>query len=106
MLNCLCLIRKEMNVREEGRLAREGVSGAACTCTTWHVLEVPKSRQMMTAAVKLKDACSLEEVMTYLGSILKSRDLTLPTKVRLVKAMVFPVVMYGYESLTIKKAER
>ena len=60
----------------------------------------------MTAAMKLKDACSLEEVMTYLGSILKSRDLTLPTKVRLVKAMVFPVVMYGYESLTIKKAER
>ena len=61
---------------------------------------------MVTAAMKLKDACSLEEVMTYLGSILKSRDLTLPTKVRLVKAMVFPVVMYGYESLTIKKAER
>ena len=43
--------------------------------------------------------------MTYLGSILKSRDLTLPTQVRLVKAMVFPVVMYGYKSLTIKKAE-
>ena len=43
--------------------------------------------------------------MTNLNSILKSRDLTLPTKVRLVKAMVFPVVMYGYESWTIKKAE-
>ena len=46
------------------------------------------------------------KVMTNLHSILKSRDLTLPTKVRLVKAMVFPVVMYGCESWTIKKAER
>ena len=43
--------------------------------------------------------------MTSLDSILKSRDITLPTKVNLVKAMVFPVVMYGYESWTIKKAE-
>ena len=44
--------------------------------------------------------------MTNIDSILKSRDITLPAKVRLVKAMVFPVVMYGYESWTIKKAER
>ena len=46
------------------------------------------------------------KVITNLDSIFKSRDITLPTKVRLVKAMVFPVVMYGYESWTIKKAER
>ena len=45
------------------------------------------------------------KVMTNLDSILKSRDITLPTKIYLVKAMVFPVVMYGYESWTIKKAE-
>ena len=45
------------------------------------------------------------KVMTNLDSILKSRDITLSTKIRLVKAMVFPVVMYGYESLTVKKAE-
>ena len=45
------------------------------------------------------------KVMTNLDSILKSRDITLPTKVRLVKVMVFPLVMYGYESWTIKKAE-
>ena len=45
------------------------------------------------------------KVMTHLDSIFKSRDITLPTKVRLVKAMVFPVVMYGCESLTVKKAE-
>ena len=46
------------------------------------------------------------KAMTYLDSILKSRDITLPTKVRLVKAVVFPVVMYGCNSWTIKKAER
>ena len=44
--------------------------------------------------------------MMNINSILKSRDITLPMKVRLVKAMVFPVVMYGYESWTVKKAER
>ena len=46
------------------------------------------------------------KVMTNLDSIFKSRDITLPTKVRLIKAMVFPVVMYGCESWTVKKAER
>ena len=46
------------------------------------------------------------KAMTNLDSILKSRDITLPTKVRLVKAMIFPVVMYGCESWTIRKAER
>ena len=47
-----------------------------------------------------------KKVMTHLDSILKSRDITLPTKVFLVKAMVFPVVMYGCENWTVKKAER
>ena len=61
---------------------------------------------MVTGAMKLKDACSLEKkVMTNIDSILKSRDITLPTKVHLVKAMVFPVVMYECESWTIEKAE-
>ena len=59
-----------------------------------------------STAMKLKDACSLEEkTMTNLDSIFKSRDIALPTKVHLVKAMVFPVVMYGCESCTVKKAE-
>ena len=59
----------------------------------------PESLQMVTATMKLKDTCSLDEkAMTNLDRILKSRDITLPTKVRLVKAMVFPVVMYGCES--------
>ena len=62
---------------------------------------------MVTAAMKLKDACSLEfrKAMTNLDSILKSRDITLQTKVHLVKAIVFPVVMYACESWLIKKAE-
>ena len=64
----------------------------------------PKSLRMVIAAMKLKDACSLEG-KTNLDSILKSRDMTLPTKVHLVKAMVFPVAMYGCESWTLKKAE-
>ena len=61
----------------------------------------------MTAAMKLKDALLLErKVMTNLDSIFKIIDITLPTKVHLVKAMIFPVVMYGCESWVIKKAER
>ena len=61
---------------------------------------------MLTAAMKLKDTWLLErKPMTNLDSILKSRDITLPTKVHLGKAMVFPVVMYGRESWSIKKAE-
>ena len=68
----------------------------------------PKSLHMVIAAMKLKDAYSLEGklCMTNLDSIFKSRDITLPTKVHLVKAMVFPLVMYGCESWTVKKAER
>ena len=62
---------------------------------------------MVTAAMKLKDACFLEKkAMTNLVSVLKSRDITLLTKVHIVKAMVFPVVKYGCESWSVKKAER
>ena len=66
----------------------------------------PKSLQMVIAAMKLKLFFLGRKVMTNLDSILKSRDITLPTKVRLVKAMVFPVVMCVCESWTVKKAER
>ena len=60
----------------------------------------------MTVARKLKDTCSLEKkAMTNIDGVLKSRDITLPTKVRVDKAMVFSVVMYGCESWTIHKAE-
>ena len=73
-------------------------------CQTF--LGAPKSLHMVTAAIKLKDTCSLEESYDQLGQHIKSRDITLPTKVHLVKAMVFPVVMYECESWTIKKAEQ
>ena len=65
----------------------------------------PELLQMVTAARKLKDLLLGRKVMTNLDSIFKSRDITLPTKICLVKAMVFPVVTYGCESWTVKKAE-
>ena len=68
-------------------------------------LGAPKSLQMVIAAMKLRCLLFGRKVMTNLDSIFKSRDITLPTKVRLVKAMVFPVVMYGCEGWTVKKAE-
>ena len=75
-------------------------------CQTF-IWEAPVSVQIVTATMKLKDTCLLlgRKVMTNLDSILKRRDITLPTKVHLVKAMIFPVVMYGCESWTRKKAE-
>ena len=60
---------------------------------------------MVTAAMKLRHLLLRRKAMTNLDSILKSRDITLPTKFHIVKAMVFPVVMYGCESWTIKKVE-
>jgi len=70
------------------------------------VLGAPKSLQMVIAAMKYKRHLLLgRKAMTNLDSILKSRDITLTTKVHLVKAMVFPVVTYGCKSWTIKKAE-
>ena len=65
----------------------------------------PKSLQMVTAAMKLRHLHLGRKVMTNLDSILKSKDVTLPTKARLVKTMVFLVVMYGCKSWTIKKVE-
>ena len=61
---------------------------------------------MVTVAMKLRCWLLESKAMTNLDSILKSRDITLPTKVHLVKALVFPVVMYACESWTVKKAER
>ena len=91
---------------------------ASCPITSWEidVETVEKVSDFIFGGSKITadGDCSHEikrrlllgrKVMTNLDSILKSRDITLPTKVRLVKAMIFPIVMYGYESWTIKKAE-
>ena len=60
---------------------------------------------MVTAAIRFKDTYSLEgKVMINVGSVLKSKDISLSTKIRLVKTMIFPVVVYGCESWTVKKA--
>ena len=81
--------------------------GKQWKCWQTFFLWAPKSLQTVTAAMKFKDAWFLEGLkpMTNLDSPLKTRDITLPTKVRLVKAMVFQVVMYGCESWTVKKVE-
>ena len=65
----------------------------------------PKSLQVVTAALELRHLLLGRKPMTNIDSILKSRDITLPTKVHLVKAIVFPVVMYGCESWINKKAK-
>ena len=85
----------------------------SCPITSWQIdgetvtdfiLGAPKSLQMVTTVMKLKDT-SWKKSYDNLESILKSRDITLLTKFCLVKAMVFPVVMYGCECCTVKKAE-
>ena len=75
------------------------------TVTDFIFLGSKKSLQIVTVAVKLRCLFFGRKVMTNLDNVLKSRDITLPTKVHLVKAMIFPVVMYGCESWTVKKAE-
>ena len=65
----------------------------------------PKSLQMVIAAMKLRCLLLERKVMTNLDSIFKSREITLPIKVCLIMAMVFPVIMYGCENWTVKKAE-
>ena len=87
------------------------VHGVANSQTQLKRLGGSSSSSIVTAdgdcSHEIKRCLLLErEVMTNLDSILKSRDITLPTKVHLFKAMVFPVVMYGCESWTVKKAER
>ena len=77
-------------------------------CKQWQTLFswAPKLLWAGTEVMKLKDSCSLEgKIWQNLDSILKSRDIILSTKIHIVKAIVFPVVMYEYESWTIKKAE-
>ena len=98
---------QKMKIMASSSITSWEIDGETVETVADFIFCAPKSLQMVTAAMKLKYAYSLEEreVMTNLDTILKSRDITLPTKVRLVKAMVFPVVMYGCESWTMKKAE-
>ena len=81
------------------------IDGETVETVSDFILGAPKSLQIVIADMKLKDAYSLEGKLWPIDRILKSRDITLSTKVHLVKAMVFPVVVYGCESWTTKKAE-
>ena len=81
------------------------VEGKTIETVTDFIFGAPKSLQMVTAAMKLKDACSLEEKLWPTRRHIKKQRHYFTNKVHLVKAMVFPVVMYGSESWTIKKAE-
>ena len=83
------------------------IDGETMETETDFISWAPKSLQMVRVANEIKRRLLLgRKAMTNLGSILKSRDITLLTKVCLVKAMVFPVIMYRCESWTVKKAER
>ena len=112
-----------MKVKEESekpglKLYIQKTKIMSCLITSWQIggetMETVTEFIFLGSKITADGDCSHEikrylllgrKVMTNLDSILKSRDITLPTKVHLVKAMVFPVVMYGCESWTIKKAE-
>ena len=114
-----------MKVKEEGEKIgiklniQKMKSMAAGPITSWQIdeetVETVSDFMFLGSKITADGDCSHEikrhlllgrKIMTNLDSILKSRDITLPTKVRLVKAMVFPLVMYGYDSWTVNKAER
>ena len=113
-----------MKVREESKKAglqlnvQKTKIMASCPITSWQIdgeiMETVTGFLYLGSRITADGDCSHEikrclllgrKAMTNLDSILKSRHITLPTKIHLVKAMVFPVVMYGYENWTIKKAE-
>ena len=95
---------QKTKIMASGPITSWQIGGETKQCQTlfWGA---PKSLQMVTTAMKLRHLLLGRKVMTNLDSIFKSRDITLPNKVRLVKAIVFLVVMYGCESWTVKKAE-
>ena len=104
----LKLNSQKMKIMTSGPITSWQIHGETVETVVKFILGgAPKSLQLVIAATKLKDSYSLEgKLLTNLGSILKTRGITLPMKLHLIKPMVFPVVMYGCVSWTIKKAER
>ena len=97
---------QKTKIMASGPITSWQIDGETVETVRGFIFEVPKSLQMVTAATKFKRHLLLgRKAMTNLDSILKSRDLTLITNVHLVKAMVFPAVMYGCECWIIKTAE-
>ena len=95
---------QKMKIKASGPISSWEIDGETVETVSDFNFWAPKSLQMVTAVMK-RHLLFGRKIMTNLDSILKSRDITLPTKVHLVKAMVFPVVMYGCESWTVRKAE-
>ena len=96
---------QKTKIMASGPITSWQIDGETVETVSDFIFWAPKSLQMVIAAMKLRHLLLRRKVMTNLDSIYKSRDIPLSTKVHLVKAMVFPVVMYGCESWTIKKAE-
>ena len=96
---------QKAKIMASGPITSWQIDGETMETVTDFFWRAPKPLQMVIAAMKLKCLLLGRKAMTNLDSILKSTDITLQTKVHLVKAMVFPVVMYGCENWTIKKAE-
>ena len=103
----LKLNTQKTKIMASGPITSWEIDGETVETVSDFILGGPKITADVDYSHEIKRCLLLgRKVMTNLDSILKSRDITLPTKVRLVKAMVFPVVMYGCESWTVKKAER
>ena len=96
---------QKMKIMASGPITSWEIEGEPVKTVSDFIFWAPKSLQMLIAARKLKDTYLWKEGYDQPDSIFKSRDITLPIKVHLIKAMVFPVVMYGCESWTVKKAE-
>ena len=97
---------QKTNIMASGPITSWEIDGETMETVSESILGGSKITADGDCSHEIKRHLLLErKVMTYLDSIFKSRDITLPTKVRLVKAMVFPVVMYGCESWTVKTAE-
>ena len=88
-----------------GAIASWQIDGETVEMVADIIFLAPKSLQMVTAAMKLRHLLLGRKAMTNLSSMLKSKDITLPTKVRLVKAMAFPAIMYECENWSVKKAQ-
>ena len=97
---------QKMKIMASGPIASWEIDGETVETMSDFILGGSKITADGDCSHEIKRRLLLGKVMTNLDSIFKSRDITLPTKVRLVKAMVFTVVMYGCESWTVKKAER
>ena len=97
---------QKTKIKESGPITSWEIDGETLETVAEYFFRAPKSLLKVTCRHEIKRCLLLgRKVITNLESILKSRNITLQTKVRLVKAMVFPVVMYGCESWTVKKAE-